>query len=261
MYFYTWNITLGPFIQEKISRGLHKTRTPRRNGTKSMFTAYSTKGRLEGFWGGLIQAAAYLGRESVRINALKLCPRLAEAVNDCCACSVFNYIPDLHGRETRVAVAGKWVLFTFTKWKMADRDSCKIRNVWSAPEEKQILLICSELEIAGTSRWNHPACLKSLSNLSSGFSHKFPNFLWPINYLGTQHQSWPKRQFKMKKTVKKTAFFTGQSHSFSFFACPSHSCELQTQLPQNEAPKQTTSSLDRSGHELSREPFIPAVRV
>ena len=121
-----------------------------------MLTAYSTQGQLkprlilaEGFWDGLIQAAAYLGRESVRINALKRCPRLAEAVNDCCACSVFNYIPDLHGRETRVAVAGKWVLFTSTKWKMADRDSCKIRNVWSAPEEKQILLICSELEIAG----------------------------------------------------------------------------------------------------------------
>ena len=32
---------------------------------------------------------------------------------------------------------------------MVDRDSCKKRNVWSAPEKKQILLICSELEIAG----------------------------------------------------------------------------------------------------------------
>ena len=122
-----------------------------------MFTAYSTQGQLkprlilaEGFWDGLLQAAAYLWRESVRINALKRCPRLAEAVNDCCAWSVFNYIPDLHGWETRVEVAQKWVLFTFTKWKMADRDSCKKRNVWSAPEEKQILLICSELEIAGT---------------------------------------------------------------------------------------------------------------
>ena len=31
----------------------------------------------------------------------------------------------------------------------------KKRNVWSASEEKQILLICSELKIAGTSRWNH----------------------------------------------------------------------------------------------------------
>ena len=130
--------------------------TPHINGTKSMFTAYSTQGQLKprlilakGFWDGPIQAAAYLGHESVCINALKCCPQLAEAMNDCCACSVFNYIPDLHGRETRVAVAGKWVLFTSTKWKMGDRDSCKIRNVWSAPEEKQILLICSELEIAG----------------------------------------------------------------------------------------------------------------
>ena len=110
----TESVTIGPFIREKISRGLHKTRTPRINGTKSMFTAYSTQDQLkprlilaEGFWDGLLQAAAYLGRESVRINALKRCPRLAEAVNDCCACSVFNYIPDLHGREARVAVAGK----------------------------------------------------------------------------------------------------------------------------------------------------------
>ena len=79
-----------------------------------MFTAYSTQGQLkprlildEGFWDGLIQAAAYLGRESVHINALKCGPQLAEAMNDCSACSVFNHIPDLHGRETRVAVAGK----------------------------------------------------------------------------------------------------------------------------------------------------------
>ena len=42
----------------------------------------------------------------MQLNALKRCPRLAEAVNDRCACFVFNYIPDLHGRETRVAVAG-----------------------------------------------------------------------------------------------------------------------------------------------------------
>ena len=61
----------------------------------------------KGFVDGLIQAAVYLGREGVRINTFKRCPRLAEAVNDRCACSVFNYIPDLHGRETRVAVAGK----------------------------------------------------------------------------------------------------------------------------------------------------------
>ena len=40
-----------------------------------------------GAW--LIQAAAYLGRESVRINGLQRCPRLAEAVSDCCACACF----------------------------------------------------------------------------------------------------------------------------------------------------------------------------
>ena len=62
-----------------------------------MFTAYATQGQLkqrlilaEGFWDGLIQALAYLGRESVHINALKCCPWLAEAVNNCWACSVFN---------------------------------------------------------------------------------------------------------------------------------------------------------------------------
>ena len=67
-----------------------------------MFTAYSTQGLLkprlilaEGFWYGVIQAAAYLARESVRINAVKRCPRLAEAVNDCCASSIFSYIPNL----------------------------------------------------------------------------------------------------------------------------------------------------------------------
>ena len=30
-----------------------------------------------------------------------------------------------------------------------DRDSSRKRNVWSAAEKKQILLICSDLEIAG----------------------------------------------------------------------------------------------------------------
>ena len=146
-----------------------------------MFMAYATQGQLKprlilakGFWDGPIQAAAYLGHESVCINALKCCPQLAEAMNDCCACSVFNYIPDLHGRETRVAVAGKWVLFTFTPWKMADRDSCKKRNVWSAPEEKQILLICSELEIAGTSRWNHSTDRCRIFH--GGFRISFPIF-------------------------------------------------------------------------------------
>ena len=55
----------------------------------------------------LAQAAAYRGRESVRINAPRRCLRLAEAVNDCCACFFCNYIPGFRGRETRATVAGK----------------------------------------------------------------------------------------------------------------------------------------------------------
>ena len=55
----------------------------------------------------LAQAAAYRGRESVRINAPRRYLRLAEAVNDCCACFFFNYIPGFRGRETRAPVAGK----------------------------------------------------------------------------------------------------------------------------------------------------------
>ena len=34
---------------------------------------------IDEFWAGPIQAAAYLGHGSIRINALKRCPRLAEA--------------------------------------------------------------------------------------------------------------------------------------------------------------------------------------
>ena len=180
-----------------------------------MFTAYSTQGQLkprlilvEGFWDGIIQAAVYLGREGVRgvrINALKRCPRLAEAVNDCCACSVFNYIPVLHGRATRVAVVGKWVLSAFTKWKMVDRDSCKKRNVWSAQEEKQALLICSELEIAGTSRWNYST--DSCRIFQGGFRLSFPIFFDQlITWEPKTSLDW-RRQFKMKKTVKIKQLF------------------------------------------------------
>ena len=51
-------------------------------------------------------------------------------------------------------------------------------------------------------------------------------------------------KMKKKKTVKNTAFLAPSSH------CCNN--EFQTQLPQNEEPKQTTSSLERSGRELSR---------
>ena len=111
------------------------------------------------------------------------------------------------------------------------------------------------------SRWNHSTDRCRI--FRRGFRISFPIFFDQLITWEPNKQSWPKRQFKLKwkRQWKKTAFFTGQSQSFSFFARPSHCCEMQTQLPQNEAPKQTTSSLDRSGHELSREPFIRAVRV
>ena len=77
------------------------------NGTKSMFTAYSTQGQLkprlilaEGFWDGLIQAAAYLGCKSVRINAVTRCPWLPEALNDCCACCFQLYPRPSWPRDT-----------------------------------------------------------------------------------------------------------------------------------------------------------------
>ena len=96
----------------------------------------------------------------------------------------------------------------FTKWKMADRDSHKKRNVWSAPEEKhantahkQQAWDCRDISTKPRNG--------SLLNFLLGFSHKSPNFLWPINYLGTQHQSWPKKQLKMKKIVKKNSVFYG----------------------------------------------------
>ena len=60
----------------------------------------------EEFWSGLILAAAYLGRESVCINAF-VHLRFAKAINDRSACSIFNYILDLHGQEMHPEVAGK----------------------------------------------------------------------------------------------------------------------------------------------------------
>ena len=49
----------------------------------------------------LAQAAAYRGRESVRINAPRRCLRLAEAVNDYCACFFFSVISQAFAAERR----------------------------------------------------------------------------------------------------------------------------------------------------------------
>ena len=82
-------------------RGLHKTPTTHINGTKSGYLDGLFNPRLiltEEFWVGFIQAAAQPERESVCMNALKGCPLIAEALNDCCACSFFSYIPDFLGQ-------------------------------------------------------------------------------------------------------------------------------------------------------------------
>ena len=71
------------------------------------------------------------------------------------------------------------------------------------------------------------------------FPHKFLNSLI-LNL--TEMLIW-----KENDSVKY-GDFPDQRQSFRFFA-------------RSLAPKQTTSSLDWSGRGLSREPFIPAVRV
>ena len=52
---------------------------------------FSCRILAEGFWAVVIQAATFLRRESICINALKSCARRAEAVSNCCACSVKSY--------------------------------------------------------------------------------------------------------------------------------------------------------------------------
>ena len=104
-----------PFIREKTSRGLLWLRlnTPYKwykiyvhslfNPPLVQAVAYPAQGVLGGAYpshGLLPWMWSY--------NGLKCCLWLAETMNDCCACSVFNYIPDLHSWETSAAVVGKW---------------------------------------------------------------------------------------------------------------------------------------------------------
>ena len=93
-----------------------------------------------------ILAAAYFGHESVRINVLKHCPWLAQAVNGSCACTCFVIIaqtsfllPSIRLRERANASNESRI----TK----EKDSAK-KRMWSAPEEKQLLTTCSGIEIA-----------------------------------------------------------------------------------------------------------------
>ena len=88
-------------------------------------------------------ATAYLGRESVRINVLRRCPRLAQAVNGSCACTCFVIIAQTSFLLPSIGLR---------KMASASNESRipgeKANAMWSAPEEKQPLTICSGIEIA-----------------------------------------------------------------------------------------------------------------
>ena len=109
------SLTIMPFIQEKTSRDLL---WPRLNTPYKWYKIYVHSL----FNPPLVQAVVYPGQGVLggaypshgllpwmcSYNGLKCCLWLAETMNDCSACSVFNYIPDLHSWETSAAVVGKW---------------------------------------------------------------------------------------------------------------------------------------------------------
>ena len=112
-----------------------------------------------------------------------------------------------------------------------------ISNIWSAAEEKQILLHRTR---------------------KSGFAIFFDKLIiWAPNTNLDR-----KINLKRKRDTENTGYFLAKANRFALVARWNH-CNYarQTQLPQNEAPKQIASSLDRSGRKSSREPFIPAVGV
>ena len=86
----------------------------------------------------------------------------------------------------------------------------------------------------------------SLTNFSSKFPHKFRN---STALILTEMLIWN------EKDSVKYGDFPDQSQSFRFFARSRQCSKLR------KAPKQTTSSLDWSGRELSPELFIRTVRV
>ena len=115
------------------------------------------------------------------------------------------------------------------------RDACCIGGKMTCfTRELEILSTISTSSIAGISLLIHSTDW-SLTNFSMRFPHKFLNSL-ALNL--TKMLIW-----KENDSVKYDDF-PDQSQSFRFFA-------------RSLAPKQTKSSLDWSGHGLSRGPFIP----
>ena len=78
--------TMWAFIREKISRGLHETLTPRLNGTKSSFTAYSIHSLLKP------RLCLCWPRKCSYKCTRALSPRFAQAVDCFCACTCFVII-------------------------------------------------------------------------------------------------------------------------------------------------------------------------
>ena len=94
----------------------------------------------------LILAAAYLGHESVRINVLKGCPRLPQAVNGSCACTCFVIIAQTSFLLPSIRLR-KMASASNKSKNSNEKDSAK-KRMWSVAEEKQLLTICSDIEIA-----------------------------------------------------------------------------------------------------------------
>ena len=127
-------------------------------------------------------------------------------------------------------------LYTRPSWPRDAR--CIGGKMTCFTREPEISSIFSTSSIAGTSLLIHSTDW-SLTNFSTRFPHNFLNSL-ALNL--TEMLIW-----KENDSVKY-GDFPDQRQSFRFFA-------------RSLAPKQTTSSLDWSGRGLSRESFIPAVRV
>ena len=90
-----------------------------------------------------LRPAAYIGRESVRINVLKCCPRLAQAVNGSCAWASFVIMAQ---------ISFMFLSIRLRKMASASNESHKENDlakkwVWSAAEEKQLLTIWGDIEI------------------------------------------------------------------------------------------------------------------
>ena len=94
----------------------------------------------------LFLATAYLGRESVRINVLKRCPQLAQAVNVSCACTCFVIVP--YTSFLLASIRLRKVASASNKSRNTTEKDSAEKRMWSAPEEKQLLTISSGIEIA-----------------------------------------------------------------------------------------------------------------